>query len=495
MIQKQLQTDNKFASSFAVFLLFLLLITISFFPLFYKLGASVIHIWDEAIYANNALEMYSNKNYWVLHNNGAPNLYNVKPPLVIWLQCLSLHTFGVGETAIRIPSALAALGTIIAIFMFLKKYLSLGWGFFASLVLVTSAGFVRVHVTRSGDLDSVLVFFVTLYALLFFDYLLDEKKQSNRRLILIAFFVFCAFMSKSLAGLMPLPGLLLGALLIGKGKILLKNYSVYVLAMVVLMLAAMYYLLREKAQPGYFKEVWFSEFSRYTENVMSWHQQPFNFYWKHLKNQAFDFWIYWLPIGLAGLFNPNNALRKMTILLMVFVSCYFLLISVPSVKLDWYDAPLFPFMAVLIALGMATLFMVLFKHRQVRTVLLSVVLLSTIFPYRKIMAANKETLPADSLEFEAYAIREIASEKPEIRQYKILKKVDHPEHLDAINFYIKKEKMQRSAKIEIVADPAEINAGDKVVCASPELEEKLKEKFTLKRLAVYDKCNFIEIAK
>lgn len=492
LIQKQRQTDPKFTSRFTVFLLFLLLIAISFFPLFYKLGASVIHIWDEAIYANNALEMYRNKNYWVLYNNGVPNLYNVKPPLVIWLQCLSLHTFGINETAIRIPSALAALGTVIAVFVFLKKYLNPGGAFFASLILISSAGFVRVHVARSGDLDSVLVFFVTLYSLLFFDYLLDEKKQNNRRLISMAFFVFCAFMSKSLAGLMPLPGLLAGALLMGKGKMLLKNYRIYILAIGVILLIVLYYLLREKAQPGYFKEVWFSEFSRYTDNVMSWHQHPFNFYWKHLKNEAFDFWIYWLPIGLAGFFNPNKILRKMTTLCMVFVIYYFLLISVPSVKLDWYDAPLFPFMAIGVALGVTSLFGILFRNIQVRTGLWAIIVLTAIFPYRKVMVSNKETLPVDSLEFEAWAIREIAKQQPELKQYKILKKVDHPEHLDAINFYIKKESIQRSVKIEIVSDPSKIASGDKVVCANAELEEKLKEKYTLKKLAVYHKCNLIE---
>src|SRR5687767_10138855 len=45
-----------------------------------------IRIWDEAIYANNALEMTETGNLLVLHNNGEPSLYNTKPPLNIWLQ-------------------------------------------------------------------------------------------------------------------------------------------------------------------------------------------------------------------------------------------------------------------------------------------------------------------------------------------------------------------------------------------------------------------------
>src|SRR5688572_17362545 len=69
-----------------------------------------IRIWDEAIYANNALEMTETENLLVLHNNGEPSLYNTKPPLNIWLQALSIRVFGINEFAIRLPSYLALLG-------------------------------------------------------------------------------------------------------------------------------------------------------------------------------------------------------------------------------------------------------------------------------------------------------------------------------------------------------------------------------------------------
>jgi 4-amino-4-deoxy-L-arabinose transferase-like glycosyltransferase len=129
-------------------------------------------ILDEAIYANNALEMAINKDFWVLKNNDVATLYNVKPPLVIWLQCLCIWIFGANEFAIRLPSVLAAFFMCFRVFYFLNKHFNIRAAFLRLLVLVTSQGYVKVHVTRTGDLDSVLVFFITAYSLLIFDIIL-----------------------------------------------------------------------------------------------------------------------------------------------------------------------------------------------------------------------------------------------------------------------------------------------------------------------------------
>ncbi|NJN78792.1 MAG: hypothetical protein HC803_11115 [Saprospiraceae bacterium] len=98
------------------------IILLAFIPLFYNLGEAAIYIWDEAIYANNALEMSFTKQFLVLQNNGISSLYNVKPPLVIWLQTLSIWTFGANEFAVRLPSALAGLMTCLAIFVLQKEF-------------------------------------------------------------------------------------------------------------------------------------------------------------------------------------------------------------------------------------------------------------------------------------------------------------------------------------------------------------------------------------
>jgi 4-amino-4-deoxy-L-arabinose transferase-like glycosyltransferase len=84
----------------------------------YNLGGMTIRLWDESRMAINALEMYESRHYWVTTFEHQPDLWNTKPPLMIWLQVLSLHIFGVHDWVLRIPAALAATATFTAIFHF-----------------------------------------------------------------------------------------------------------------------------------------------------------------------------------------------------------------------------------------------------------------------------------------------------------------------------------------------------------------------------------------
>src|ERR1051325_2737602 len=105
----------------------ILLVVIISFPLFLNLDVLAIRTFDEARNTVNAYEMYRNGNYLISHFDGAPYLWNTKPPLLIWLQVLFMKILGPGELALRLPSALAGLFTCLSIFLFtgriLKDYL------------------------------------------------------------------------------------------------------------------------------------------------------------------------------------------------------------------------------------------------------------------------------------------------------------------------------------------------------------------------------------
>jgi 4-amino-4-deoxy-L-arabinose transferase-like glycosyltransferase len=103
------------------FALFILIIS---FPLFVNLGDHPIRLWDESRNAINALDMFSNGNYLVTHYEGNPEMWNTKPPLLIWLQVLFFTLIGPSELALRLPSAFAALGVCITLYLFSIKYLN-----------------------------------------------------------------------------------------------------------------------------------------------------------------------------------------------------------------------------------------------------------------------------------------------------------------------------------------------------------------------------------
>ena len=109
--------------------------------------------------AREALQSTSWEGWLIPHFNGG--LYNEKPPLYFWLIALaSLPVGDVNEFTARLPSALAALGTVIVLYFLGKTLLNEQTGFLASLILLSSPGFFRsACVVR---IDMPVAFFFTL---------------------------------------------------------------------------------------------------------------------------------------------------------------------------------------------------------------------------------------------------------------------------------------------------------------------------------------------
>ena len=241
--------DNPWIKAFLIAVTGLFLLT----PLFLGLGDQVIFIWDEAIYANNTIGMLETGDLIMLYKDGQIIHYNSKPPLVIWLQSLCCLLLGVSEFAIRLPSALAGAGVLVLLNWFSYRVLR-RWdvGLLASIILVTAQGYVRPHVTRTGDLDSVMIFFTTAYVLYFLRFLLAHQGQFGRKSIwIMAGLAVCAFYAKSISGLLPMAGL--GILAIGTitGRALLKKPGLYLAILVGAGICAGYYLLKNAMWEGF----------------------------------------------------------------------------------------------------------------------------------------------------------------------------------------------------------------------------------------------------
>ena len=135
-------------------------------PAYYLLGHPAIYIWDEAVYVNASWDMAHGAS-WLVPVNPT---YNTKPPLVLWLQALSLKVIPSAEWAVRLPSALAVSGILLMLQFALKR-----WGFdiwtrcVVLICFVSNEGFIRHHIGRTGDLDAVMSFFMTAYAITLLD--------------------------------------------------------------------------------------------------------------------------------------------------------------------------------------------------------------------------------------------------------------------------------------------------------------------------------------
>lgn len=135
--------------------------------------------------------MLNNGDLIVTHFNGKPDMWNTKPPLLIWIQALFMKILGVNESSVRMPSAIAAFLTCIVLFIFSKKYLKKYWfGFITVFVLITSHGYINIHATRTGDYDALLTLFTTLSCLFFFSFC---EKQNYKHLYLFFFLLYWLF--------------------------------------------------------------------------------------------------------------------------------------------------------------------------------------------------------------------------------------------------------------------------------------------------------------
>jgi 4-amino-4-deoxy-L-arabinose transferase-like glycosyltransferase len=125
----------------------------------YCINLGVSSIWDanEAFYAETPREMMVSGDYLAPQFNFEPRVQ--KPPLTYWIILLSYKLFGVSEFAVRLPSALAAIGTILFSYAIARLLFSPAAAIFSAIIIATTP---RVFIlARRLPIDILLLFFMT----------------------------------------------------------------------------------------------------------------------------------------------------------------------------------------------------------------------------------------------------------------------------------------------------------------------------------------------
>ncbi|MFQ5847746.1 MAG: ArnT family glycosyltransferase [Candidatus Methylomirabilales bacterium] len=142
-----------------------LLVLVGALLLVYRLGQLALWESDEARFALKALMMRETGNWLVPIRKGQPWLN--KPPLQMWLiNLVALVGGGITELTARIPSAAAALGTVLVTYWWGRRLGGILFGGLAGFVLLTSGHYVIMG--RYNLPDQVMVFFVTLALVAFY---------------------------------------------------------------------------------------------------------------------------------------------------------------------------------------------------------------------------------------------------------------------------------------------------------------------------------------
>lgn len=317
-----------------------------YFVVFLKLNAFHMRWWDESMFAVNTYEMMQNGHYFSPYFNGLPDLVNTKPPLTSWIQIIFVKLIGYNELALRLPSAIAAALSILLLFKFIARKFNLTWAWLSALILLTSYGFVHFHTARTADSDSLLSFFLLAANLSFLTYILENKKQ---HIFIFLLFIAFAFATKLYAALLFSPAYLI--ILLQQKKIndfvLSRQFLFGILFFVFSVIGLIY--LRELDTPGYAKVIFFKDAGRIF-NAVENHKEGIDFYFDNLFRSRFSTWFVLLMAGILFSFflQRKNEKQFLQVSLMLCVA-YLLIISYSITKLEWYDMPLYPYLAVLAA--------------------------------------------------------------------------------------------------------------------------------------------------
>ncbi|WP_247237118.1 glycosyltransferase family 39 protein [Telluribacter sp. SYSU D00476] len=175
----------------------LILLLVVAFGFFWNLGSAPLFDEDEGFFAEGTREMALRGDFISTYINQEPRFD--KPPLTNWLQYGATQLLGWNEWAMRLPSAVAALGWMLVIFLFVRKRLSEREAFYATLMATCS---LQITIIGKAALADALLNAFLVGAM----FSLYEILQGGHRKYTFLFYAFSAlgFLAKGpIAVLVP----------------------------------------------------------------------------------------------------------------------------------------------------------------------------------------------------------------------------------------------------------------------------------------------------
>ncbi|OEZ96869.1 glycosyltransferase family 39 protein [Duganella sp. HH101] len=313
----------------------------------YVLGVRTLVPPDEGRYAEMAREMFVNGDWITTRLNGIK--YFEKPPLQTWMNAASFAVFGLGEWQARLWTGLCGLGGVILTGYAGNRVFGARAGFYAALALGSSLFWVASGQIDSLDMSLSGMMTIVLCAVLVAQR--DGASDGERRnwMLLCWAGMALAVLAKGLIGLV-LPGAVLvlysalsGDIAIWKrlhlGKGLLLFFAVATPWFVLV-------ALRNPEQPHFFfvHEHWERFFLKTHHREGAW------YYFFAMLIPGIVPWLGVLPQALWGAVRrERSGVFQPKLMLLIWAVFIFFFFSYSSSKLPGYILPIFPALALLIA--------------------------------------------------------------------------------------------------------------------------------------------------
>jgi 4-amino-4-deoxy-L-arabinose transferase-like glycosyltransferase len=302
---------------------------------------------DEARYAEVPREMLEARDFITPRLNGAP--YFEKPPLLYWANAASFALLGQGSWSARLPTRLSGTGTALLLAFAVGRLRGRREGLLSAIFLLAAPfGFTAARMNLT---DGVLTFFfaATLFAALATLRRAEAGRPTAGLAAATGALAAAGFLSKGLIAVVLPGGILLLWTLATKSLRRLGALLLSPAAPVFLAVAAPWFVLAERAHPGFLRFFFVHEhFQRFATPAAS-RPGPI-FYFVGL------FLIGFLP-GLPFFFRgAREALRRdpLSLFLLLWLAVVLVFFSVSRSKLPPYIFPALPAAAALAARGIET---------------------------------------------------------------------------------------------------------------------------------------------
>jgi 4-amino-4-deoxy-L-arabinose transferase-like glycosyltransferase len=291
---------------------------------------------------------------WILPQGYSETIPS-KPPLLHWLAAgASLITGEVTEFSARIPSALAAATTLLALFLFVHYRLGLSYAWWSCLVLLTSFEFLRAG--SIARVDMVLTATFTLGVIALFRWY--EANLKKIPLSVIAAFTAATYAKGPVA--IVLPAMLFALFLVIRQKSLasIVTASLKVWLPTVILASAWYIAAHLHGGERFFEKVWYENVQRMSGTMEDEPHKHSIFYLLGVLFMGLAPWsilcgaqcrLRWSSTALRAQFErfkSSPALWQFTWIFALGITLFF---CIPSSKRGVYLLPAYPWYALLVS--------------------------------------------------------------------------------------------------------------------------------------------------
>jgi len=326
--------------------LFQLLVVLAIsFPYFINLDKSALWDGNETFYAETPREMLETGNYLAPMFNYEPRPQ--KPPLTYWVVLFGYEAVGIGELGVRLPIALAVVGTLLFTYGITRLLFSQRAALLSAAMLGTTLQLFIL--ARKLPIDVLLLFWMTGTAY----FLVRAVQKHSRRDCLLAYlFASLGFMTKGpVAWIIPGLSCFIWGLLARRLKF--SSMHPWAGAIILIALSAPWYFLTYQRYGWTYISDFFMKdnFARFATEIRGPARGPFYYFGVYL-----GYFFPWSLLSIAAgvhLWLERKSLREQNDLgygfPLIWCAVTFLLFSISKNKQEYYIMPLYPLAAALLA--------------------------------------------------------------------------------------------------------------------------------------------------